>query len=93
MDPLAEAVCGHLLPCEQLPLDSIGVCQPLAYAACSYPFTPELIARLAADTSVLALSPQTLPEAEVTVAALDLLIRDLRRRCVGVGVSACVREC
>ncbi|KAF5838899.1 hypothetical protein DUNSADRAFT_1989 [Dunaliella salina] len=45
-----------------------------------YPFTPELVGRLAADTSVLALSPQTLPEAEVTVAALDLLIRDLRRR-------------
>lgn len=59
----------------------------------SYPFTPELLARLAADTSVLALSPQTLPEAEVTVAALDLLIRDLRRRwgaCVCVSARVCM---
>jgi len=51
---------------------------PLTF--CSYPYTPEIIDRLAADSSVLALSQHTLPEAEVTVAALDLLIRDLRRR-------------
>lgn len=47
---------------------------------CSFQLTAELISRLAADTSVLSLSPVTLPEAAATLAYLDLLIRDLKRR-------------
>ncbi|GFH19943.1 uncharacterized protein HaLaN_16980 [Haematococcus lacustris] len=41
----------------------------------TYPLTAAFIARLASDNSVLALARTTLPEAEVTVAYLDLLIR------------------
>ncbi len=52
----------------------------LAMPSCSYPFTPEVVGRLAADPSVMALAPHTLPEAEGTMAYLDLLIRDLKRR-------------
>ncbi len=47
---------------------------------CSYPFNPEVVGKLASDPSVMALAPHTLPEAESTMAYLDLLIRDLKRR-------------
>lgn len=50
------------------------------HVRCRYSFHAEMLAKLSQDTGVLSICPATFPEAEVTLAYLDLLIRDLKRR-------------